>query len=185
MHSWNFRMQGLQKKFWVQFHDLYVPKWSVSCEVQTHFGSFHLQGLQKKFWVQFTIYVFQNEAVCCEVQTHFGSSLPARFTEKSSGRIFTICVSLKQTCLTSTFCKNAFGTFYNFTCFQFFLCFWNTLWSSWLLHFIRMLWILTHLDCECTHKSWRTCVTLCEALSNKSWTGTLDMFCNIWTSNSR
>jgi len=65
---------------------------------------------------------------------------------------------------------------------KFFLCCWNTLWYSWLSHFIRMHWIWTHLDCECTHKLWRADVTLCEALSNKSWTGTSVMFCNIWTS---
>ena len=63
----------------------------------------------------FTIYASKNEAVFREVETHFGSSPPARFAEKSSGRIFTICVSCKQTFLTSTFCKNALGTFYNFT----------------------------------------------------------------------
>jgi len=58
----------------------------------------------------------------------------------------------------------------------------GTLCSSWFSHFVRMFWIWTHLDYECTRKLWRATVTLCEAISKKSWTGTLDMFCNIWTS---
>jgi len=58
-----------------------------------------------------TIYASKNKAVCCEVQTHFGSSPPARFTEKNSGFIFTICVSNKQTFLTSTFCKKLWPHF--------------------------------------------------------------------------
>jgi len=58
----------------------------------------------------------------------------------------------------------------------------GTLWSSWLSHFMRMNWIWTHLDYECTHKLWCASVALCETISNKSWTGTSNMFRNTWTS---
>jgi len=55
-----------------------------------------MQALQKKLWVHFSNFWSKNEAVCREVQTHFGSSLPARFTEKSSGRSFTIYLSKNE-----------------------------------------------------------------------------------------
>jgi len=63
------------------------------------------------------------------------------------------------------------------------LCCSDTLWSSWLSHFIRAhcfesehIWTMT-----APLKLWCAGVTLCEAISKKSWTGTSDMFCSIWT----
>ena len=110
------RFQGLQKKFWAQFHDLRVPNQSCllrSADALWKYSACKVYRISSGS--NFTIYTSKNEAVFREVETHFGSSPPARFAEKSSGRMFTICVSCKQTFLKSTFCKNALGTFYNFT----------------------------------------------------------------------
>ena len=144
-----------------------------------------LQNLQKKFWAHCHDFCIQKRSCLPWGSDVFWNFSACKIYRKSFGRIFTICVSHKQTFLTSTFCESALGTFYILRAHKFLLCCWDTLWSSWLSHFVRMLrilWIWTHLGCECTRKLWRTSVTLCEALWNKSWTDTSDMFCIIWTS---
>jgi len=113
---WKFYACKIYRKRSGRNFTIYASENEAFChEVQTHFEVLRLQGLQNKFWAHVHGYASKNEAVCREVETHFGSSPSARFAEKSSGRIFTICVPCKQTFLTSTFCKNALGTFYNFT----------------------------------------------------------------------
>jgi len=42
------RLQGLQKNFWTNFHDLCVQNEALCCEVQTHFASFPLARFIKK-----------------------------------------------------------------------------------------------------------------------------------------
>ena len=72
------RLQGLQKKFWGQFHDLCVQNKGVYCEVETHFGSFRFARCMKKFWAQFHDLCVQNEAVWhgkSEDHYFFGHSL--------------------------------------------------------------------------------------------------------------
>ena len=76
------RLQGLQRKFWTNFHDLCIRKRSCLLWSSDAFGKFPLARLIKKLWVHF-------HDLCL--------------------------VSRKQTFLTSTFCKNALATFYNFT----------------------------------------------------------------------
>ena len=78
-----FCLQDLQKKFWSQFHDLYVQKWSCLPWNSDTFWKFSACEIYRKSCRRdSTIYVSKNEVVCCEVQTHFGSSLPASFKEK-------------------------------------------------------------------------------------------------------
>jgi len=56
-----------------------------------------LRVLQKKFWAQFhDLCVQKRKLFDCEIQMHFGRSLPARFTEKSSGRNVRIYVSKNE-----------------------------------------------------------------------------------------
>ena len=139
-----------------------------------------LQVLPKKFWVQFHILCVQKRICLLGSSDAFWKVSACKIVE-SCGHIFTIYVSCKQTFLTSTFCKNALTTFYNLHARRSLLGCLGELWSSWLSHFIRMLWIWTYLDYKCSHKLWRASVTLCETLWRKSWTGTSDMFWNIWT----
>jgi len=82
------RLQDLQKKFWAQFHDLCVQKWSSLLWSSDAFWKFSTcEFYRRSSGHNFSIYASKNEAVCCEVQTHFGSSLPASFTEKVLGTI--------------------------------------------------------------------------------------------------
>jgi len=140
-----------------------------------------LQDLQRKFWARFHDVCVQKRSCLLWNSGAFWRFSVCMNDKKAVGAFSRFNVSRKQTFLTSTFCKNDLATFYNFHAHKSLLGCSGTLWSSWFSHFIRMLWIWTHLDCECTHKLWRASVTLCEAISNKSWTGTSDMFCNILT----
>ena len=175
-------LQSLQKKFWAQFHDLCVQKRSCSSWSSDKFWKMSAcKVYRKSSGRNFSIYASKNEAVRHEVQTHFGRSPFARFTENLWAHVHDVCRANKHSWL-QHFVKMLWARFTILHAHKFFLCCWNTLWCSWLSNLIRMLWVWTHLDCECTHKLWRAGVTLCEAISNKSCTGTSVMFCNIWTS---
>ena len=164
-----------------QIFTIHVFKNKAVCsEVHTHLQVICLQVLPKKFWVQFHILCVQKRICLLGSSDAFWKVSACKIVE-SCGHIFTIYVSCKQTFLTSTFCKNALTTFYNLHARRSLLGCLGELWSSWLSHFIRMLWIWTYLDYKCSHKLWRASVTLCETLWRKSWTGTSDMFWNIWT----
>ena len=131
-------LQGLWKKLCTNFHNLCAPKRSCLLWSSHTFCKFSAcKVYRKSYGCTITIYACKNEAVCCKVQTHFGSSPPARFTEKSSGSIFTTCVSNKQTFLTSTFCKKRWPRFTILHPHKSLLCCSDTLWRSWLSHFIR------------------------------------------------
>ena len=141
-------LQGLQRKFWTNFHDLRVQKWSCLLWVSDAFCKLSACTIDKKVVGAFS------QFMCC-ANKH---SWLQYFVKKLWPRLIILHAH-----------KSLLGCS-------------GTLWSSWLSHFVRMLWIWTHLDCECTHKLWRASVTLWEAFSKKSWTGTSHMFCNIWTS---
>jgi len=131
-------LQGLRRKFCTNFHNLCAPKRSCLLWSSHTFWKFSACKVYRKSYGRIiTIYVCKNKAVCCEVQTHLGSSPPARFTEKSSGSIFAICVSNKQTFLTSTFCKKLWPRFTILRAHKSLLCCSDTLCRSWLSHFIR------------------------------------------------
>jgi len=129
-------LQGLRRKFCTNFHDLCAPKRRCLLWSSHTFWKFSACKVYRQtYGLIITIYACKNEAVCCEVETHFGSSPPARFAEKSSGSIFTICVSNKQTFLTSTFCKKLWPRFTNWCVHESLLCCSDTLWRSWLSHY--------------------------------------------------
>jgi len=65
-----------------------------------------LQDLQRKFWTNFHDWCVQKRSCLLWISDAFCTFPLARLI-KNCGRIFTICVSRKQTFLTSTFCKNA------------------------------------------------------------------------------
>jgi len=80
------RLQGLQKKFWVHFHDSCVQKRSNMLWRLHALWKFSACKVSKKNSLSiFTIYASKNEDVCCEVQTHFVSSLLEMFTKKVLG----------------------------------------------------------------------------------------------------
>ena len=178
-----FFQQDIQKKFWAQFHELCVQQWScLPWRTDVFWTLYACKVYRKSFGCIVTIFASKNKAVCLEVQTHFGSSLRARFAEKVLGAISRFVCHANRHSWLQHFGKVLWARFTILQAHTFLLCCWDTLWSSWLSHFVIILWIWTHLGCECTHKLWRTSVTLCEALWNKSWTDTWDMFCIIWTS---
>ena len=77
------RLQGSQKNFWANFHDLCVRKRScLQWSSDAFWKFFACKFCRKGSGRVFTIYASKNEAVCCWVQVHFRSSLPARFTQK-------------------------------------------------------------------------------------------------------
>jgi len=90
-------LRVLQKKFWVQFDDLCVQKWSGLLWSSDAFWKLSPCMLYKKSSeCIFPIYVSKNEAVCHGVQTHFGSSLPANFTEKFLAQFRDLCVKTRS-----------------------------------------------------------------------------------------
>jgi len=92
-------VQGTQKMFWAQLHDLCVQKrCCFSVKFRRMLEVFGLQVLQKKFWAQFSLYESKNKAVSREIQTHVRSFRPASFAEKVLGAIFDLCVQ-KRSCL--------------------------------------------------------------------------------------
>jgi len=114
-HFGSSRFAGFMKKIQCTLSRFVRPKLKLFAVIFRHISEvLHHQRLQRKFWTNFHNVCVQNEAVSCEGQTHFASFPLARLI-KSCGRIFTIYVSCKQTFLTSTFCRNALATFYNFT----------------------------------------------------------------------
>ena len=88
-------LRVLQKKFWGQFHHLFVEE--RSC-LPWNSGSFRKYSAckvyRKSFGRNSTIYVSKNEAVCCEIQTHFGSSCLASFMNNVLGA-FSLFMRLK------------------------------------------------------------------------------------------
>ena len=83
-----FILQFFQRKFLAHYHDLCVQKWSCLLLSSDAFSKFSLcEVCEGSFRRIFTTYASKNEAVFCEVQTDFETSLPARFTEKSSCRM--------------------------------------------------------------------------------------------------
>ena len=153
------RFQGLRRKFCTNFNDLYGPKWRCLLWSSHTFWKLSACKVYRKSYGRIiAIYASRNEAVCCKVQTHFGSSPPARFTEKSFGSIFTICVSNKQTFLTSKLCEKLWPRFIILRAHKILVCCSNTLWRSWLSHFIR-----THYF-ESEHISTATAPTNCDML---------------------
>jgi len=168
------------KRIRVHYHDLCVQKWNYLPDA---FRKCSTSKVYRKSSGQFfMIYVSKNEAVCCEVQTHLASFPLARLIIKLWAHFHDLYVA--QTNIPSwlqDFVKMLWPRFIILHTHKSLLGCSGTLWSSWLSHFITMLWIWTHFDCGCTH------IVMCECdfmRSNfkKSWTGTSDMFCNIWTS---
>ena len=81
-------LQVLKKKFWAQFHDLCVQKWSCLLWNFDAFWKFSAcKFYRKSCGCNSTICAPKIEAVCCEIETHSGGSLPARFAEKVVGAI--------------------------------------------------------------------------------------------------
>jgi len=81
-------LQDLQKRLWVQFHNLCLQKRSCLMWNSDAFWKFSAcKFYRKSSGRNSTICASKNKAVCCEVQTYFGSSLPPRFTEKVLGAI--------------------------------------------------------------------------------------------------
>ena len=92
------RLQELQKKIWVQFHDLCIQKrrcFLLSADAFWKFSA--CKFCRKSSWCNFTIYVSKNEAVSCEVQMHFGSFRLMRFMKKFWVHFHDLCVQ-KQSC---------------------------------------------------------------------------------------
>jgi len=73
---------------------------------------FRLQDLRKKFWAQFHDLCAQKRSCFLWNSDAFQKFSTCKICKKCFGRIFTICVSRKQTFLTSTCCKNDLSTFY-------------------------------------------------------------------------
>jgi len=81
-------LQDLQKRLWVQFHNLCYQKRSCLPWNSDAFWKFSARKFHRKCSGRnSTICASKNESVCREVQTNFGSSLPPRFTEKVVGAI--------------------------------------------------------------------------------------------------
>ena len=71
-------LQGLQKKFWAQFHDLCVQKWSgLLCNSDAFWKFLSCKLYKQSSGRIFSIYASKNEAVCRGIQTNSGSSLGA------------------------------------------------------------------------------------------------------------
>jgi len=141
-----------------------------------------LRVLKKKFWAQYHDLCVQKRS-CLQWSSDVFYKLSAcKIDKKSCGRISRFMCRANKHSWLQHFVKMLWPRFIILHAHKSLLGCSSTFWSSWLSHFIRMLWILTHLDCEYTHKLWRASVTLFEAISKTSWTGTSDMFCNIWAS---
>jgi len=81
-------LQGLQKTFIAQFHDLRVQKRSCLLLSWNVFWNFLLcEAYEESFGYIFTSYVSKNEAVSCEVQMHFGRFHLVRFVKNVSGAL--------------------------------------------------------------------------------------------------
>ena len=81
-------LQVLQKKLWVQFHDLCAQNRSCLLWNWDAFWRFSACKICRKgCGCNSTIYVSKNEAVWCGIQMHSGSSLLASFTGKALGAI--------------------------------------------------------------------------------------------------
>ena len=176
------RLEGFQIKFWTNVHDLCVQKrsclqWSSHAFCKLSACTFYIKTSRYNF----TIYASKNGAVCCVVQTLFGRFPLAKLIKVVGTFSRFMCRANKHYWL-QDFVKILRPRFIILHAHRSLLVFLGTLWNSWVSHFIRMLWIWTHFNCECSHKLWRASVTLCEAISRKSWSGTSDMFWNIWTS---
>ena len=87
------RLQGLQKKFWGQFHDLCVQNKGVYCEVETHFGSFRFARCMKKFWAQFHDLCVQKRSCLPWSSDAVWKYSVCKVYRKSSGGNFTIYAS--------------------------------------------------------------------------------------------
>jgi len=169
------------KTFCTKFHDLCATKrrcllWSS----HTFWKFFACKVYRKSYGCIITIYASKNEAVSCEVQTHFGSSPPAKGYRR---KLWVHFHDNKQTFLTSTFCKKPWPRFTILRAHQCLLCCSDTLWRSWLSHFIRRqsfesehIWTTTART-NCDMRVW----PYAKQFQKKSWTGTSDMFGNIWT----
>jgi len=84
IHLEILRLQGLRRKFCMNFHDLCAPKRRFLLWSSHTFWSSLLVRFTEKAMAAFSRFMRpKNEIVCCEVQPHFESSPPARFTEKS------------------------------------------------------------------------------------------------------
>ena len=87
------RLQGLQKSFWAQFHDLCVQK--LSClrwSSDAFWKLFACKFYGKSSGHNFSIFASKNEAVCCEVLTHFESTPPASLQKKLWAQFHDLCV---------------------------------------------------------------------------------------------
>ena len=148
-----------------------------------HFGSFRYARFTKKVLGVFSrFFVQKRSCLLCSSEAFWKVSACCKIDKKVVGAFsWFMCRANKHFWL-QHFVKMLWPRFIILHAHKSLLGCSGTLRSSWLSHFIRMLWIWAQFDCECTHKLWRASVTLCETLSNKSWTGASDMFCNIWTS---
>jgi len=92
-------LQGLQRKFWTNIHDLRVSKRSCLPWSSDIFWKFsHYEVYEKSSGCIFMMSASKNEAVCCEVQTHFGIYLRASFIKKFLAHFHDVCVQ-KHNCL--------------------------------------------------------------------------------------
>ena len=119
---------------------IYVSKnEAVYCEVQTHSEVIVLQGVWKTSGRNFTIYASKTKLFACEVETQFGV-LRLQGVQKEVLGAFSrfVCHANRHSWL-QNFVKMLWARFTILHTHTFLLCCWDTLWSSWLSHFIRML----------------------------------------------
>ena len=137
---------NVNKKCFGRIFTIYASKNEEFCCQWDAFWKFSACKICKNiFWCIFTIYAPKNEAVCREVQTDLGSFLHgcilssplARFAEKSSGCNFTILCHANEPSWLQHFVKKLWSHFTILHAHKSLLCCSNTLWSSWLSHFIR------------------------------------------------
>ena len=153
---------------------------TVCHDVQTHFGSSLPARFAESSGQIFTVYVSINEPVTVKFRCIWKVSA-CKIDKKVVGAFSRFVCRTNKHSWPQHFVKMLWPHFVILHVHKYLLGCSGTLWSSSLSDFMRMLWIWTHLGYECTHKLWRASVALCKAISQKSWTDTSDMFCNIWT----
>ena len=170
-------LQGLWKKFWAHYHDLFVQKWNCLPWIQTHFGSFLPPRFTEKVLDKYSRFMCPETTLFAVKFTHIWKLSVCNFYRKFWAQFHNLCVQKRSCwlCNSDAFgkvsaCKigkKVVGAFSRFVC--------RANKHSWLQHFLKMLWpcsIILH-----AHKSLLGC-------SGTLWSSWLSHFIRmlwIWT----
>ena len=92
-------LQGLWKKFWAHYHDLFVQKWNCLPWIQTHFGSFLPPRFTEKVLDKYSRFMCPETTLFAVKFTHIWKLSVCNFYRKFWAQFHNLCVQ-KRSCLT-------------------------------------------------------------------------------------